>query len=201
MRPEPVSARNEAIEWARGVAMRPDTVYLDTETTGIGPEAEIIDIAIIGHDGRLLFESLVRPGGPIPAGAIAIHGIVDEMVAGMPRWSAVYPKVASILRQAGRVVIYNAEFDTGLIAQDTLRHGLRQVSFRSECAMLRYSSFAGVWNDRFGNWRWHKLDQAAQQFGAVIDGHHRALFDARLCRAVVQGMAAQSLVTAGANRY
>ena len=40
-----------------------DTVYLDTETTGLYPEhgARIVEIAILDDDGRPLLDTLVDP--------------------------------------------------------------------------------------------------------------------------------------------
>ena len=39
--------REAMIEWARTAVCDPQVVFLDTETTGIGPDAEIVDIAVV----------------------------------------------------------------------------------------------------------------------------------------------------------
>ena len=77
----------------------PRVVYLDTETTGFGKRAEIVDIAVVGAAGKVLFESLVQPTRRIPADAIAIHGITNADVKDAPEWCDVYDEV---LRGAGR---------------------------------------------------------------------------------------------------
>ena len=56
-------------------------VFLDTETTGLNDLAEIVEISILDDDGLVLLDTLVRPRRPIPADAIRIHGIRNEMVA------------------------------------------------------------------------------------------------------------------------
>ena len=59
-------------------------IFLDTETTGLDPRAEIVEIALIDHDGAVLLESLVKPTRPIPQDATRIHRITDGMVADAP---------------------------------------------------------------------------------------------------------------------
>lgn len=41
-------------------------LILDTETTGLGDDAEIVEIAIIDQDKNVLLNSLVKPSKPIP---------------------------------------------------------------------------------------------------------------------------------------
>src|SRR5919106_734709 len=45
-------ARAKAITWAMGVVGDPRVIYLDTETTGFGPRAEIVDIAVVSSAGE-----------------------------------------------------------------------------------------------------------------------------------------------------
>jgi DNA polymerase-3 subunit epsilon len=53
-------AKKDAIRTAREIlALVP--VYLDTETTGLGSDAQVIDIALIDTDGTELINTLVRP--------------------------------------------------------------------------------------------------------------------------------------------
>jgi DNA polymerase-3 subunit epsilon len=182
----PVSARAAAARWAAEMAARPDTVYLDTETTGFGAQAEIVEIAILGSDGTVLLDTLVRPAGPIPHAATLIHGIDDGLVAHAPHWPEVCPLVADVLYDR-RVIVYNAAFDLGMVNQANQRCGAATYPATWECAMLRYAAFAGEWNQKYGNYRWHKLDVALAAFGGTRSGH-RAAADAQACRQVVLGM-------------
>jgi DNA polymerase III subunit epsilon len=186
--PDARVARQNACRWATQHARRPDTLYLDTETTGLDGAAEIIEIAVIDGAGRTLLDTLVRPDGHIPADASRIHGLLDCHVAGAPRWDSVYPRVQALL--AGRpVIVYNAAFDLRLVNQMNARCGFPRVPEIWHCAMLRYADFAGVWHARHGNFRWHTLEAALRAFGQPASGH-RAAGDARACRLVTQGMAA-----------
>ena len=181
-------ARVTAINWARQASIDPGTVYLDTETTGLDRRAEIVDIAVVSADGRVLLDTLVKPSRSIPAEVIRIHGITDQMVANAPGWPDVARRLGAILDAASRVVVYNASFDRRIIDQCNFRHDIAGTRSRWQCAMEQYASFAGT-SGRRGGYRWHKLIDAAASFGHREAVQHRALTDTRLCRAVVRSMA------------
>src|SRR5581483_966548 len=90
---EALDPRLSVTAWARALQRRQDVVYLDTDTTGLGRAAEIVDIAIVDSVGRILFNSLVRPSRSMPPDVVAIHGITDELVAGSPTWPELYPEL------------------------------------------------------------------------------------------------------------
>lgn len=186
------SPRERAIAWAREIAADPRTVFLDTETTGLGPDAEVVDIAIVGLDGTVYLDALVKPKRPIPPVATAVHGITDEMVADAEPWNVVYHRFAESL--SWRVVIYNRDYDLSIINQccraDDLPGGF-DTGARWECAMLAYADFDGTPGKFPGSMKWHKLDAAADRFG-IAPGGHRALSDAETCRQVVLAMARAS---------
>jgi DNA polymerase-3 subunit epsilon len=181
-------ARAKAIAWAVDVTGDPRVVYLDTETTGFGPRAEIVDIAVVSAAGEVLLESLVRPSRRIPADAIAIHGITDEDVAGAPAWCDLYGEVRHVL-DGRRIVVYNVTFDRQMVSQACGQYALESPAADWDCAMRRYAGFYGSWDIRKRWYRFQKLEQAVLAFGAEPGGH-RAAADAFACRAVVLGMAA-----------
>lgn len=95
-------------------------LVLDTETTGLSNQAEICQIAIVDHTGRVLLDQLVKPTLPIPIGATQIHGITDEVVVNQPTWQTVRERVISLIK--GKVVVaYNADFDLRMLLQSDLR--------------------------------------------------------------------------------
>jgi DNA polymerase-3 subunit epsilon len=171
-------------------------VYLDTETTGFGPRAEIIDIAVVDATGEVIFESLVHPTRRIPADAIAIHGITNADVKDAPEWCDLYEDVLRVL--AGRrIIVYNVIFDRQMVKQACDRYALAAPAADWECAMRRYAGFYGNWDANKRWYRFQKLEHAVLTFGARPGGH-RAAADAFACRAVVLGMAATTPPEAGA---
>ncbi|MCD6029985.1 MAG: Exonuclease RNase and polymerase [Thermomicrobiales bacterium] len=182
------AARAKAITWAVAAAQDPRVVYLDTETTGFGKRAEIVDIAVVDGGGQVLFESLVRPTRRIPAEVIAIHGITNADVKDAPEWGDLYDELGEVL--AGRrIVVYNVTFDKQMVTQACEQYALTAPEADWECAMKRYAGFHGSWDPGKRWYRFQKLERAVLTFGAEPGGH-RAAADALACRAVVLGMAA-----------
>ena len=176
--------RLSASKWAYNL-LQSDFVVLDTETTGLGPDAEICEIAITNKHGRNLFSSLVKPSRPIPAQASAIHGIRNEMVDHSPVWAEVFPFVLGLLR-GQTVVIYNASYDMGVMYYCCVAACRPWISgdefvnsFSVQCAMLPYSAYCSDWNGYHGNYRWQKLPA----------GDHSALGDCRATTKVIKLMA------------
>ncbi len=184
-------ARNEAIQQA-GEYLAHKPVYLDTETTGIGPNSEILEISIVDHDGEVLVDTLVKPRGKIDPGASRVHGISMEMLADAPGWDVVWPQVDTALK--GRYVgIYNLDFDVRMMQQSHQRHWMQWQQPEGDffCIMKLYARFYGQWNSRHGNYRWQSLDNARRQCRLELANTHRALDDTLLARAVFLHMAAQ----------
>jgi DNA polymerase III epsilon subunit-like protein len=171
-----------------GVVEDPRVIYLDTETTGFGPRAEIVDIAVVSAAGEVVLESLVQPTRRIPADATAIHGITNADVKDAPAWCDLYQDLLRVL--AGRrVIVYNVIFDRQMVNQACDRYHLAAPAADWECAMRKYAGFYGNWDSGKRWYRFQKLERAVLAFGAEPGGH-RAAADAFACRAVVLGMAA-----------
>ena len=181
--------QSNVVTWAQRVAADPKTIYLDTETTGLGNTAEIVEVAAVDTTGRVLLDTLVKPREQIPADVTRIHGITNAMVMDAIGWEAVAPIIELLLASASNVVIYNADFDARIMEQCNARSRLSRFRANWQCAMQQYAAFAGRTHNRYGGYRWHKLTDAAATFGHREAVQHRALADTRLCRAVVLGMA------------
>lgn len=135
-------ARKDAIESAKAWLSDSTTVVLDTETTGLGADAEILEISIISIDGSVLLNTLVKPVSESWDEAQEIHGISPADVAGAPSWPDIHGEVSKIL-EGRRVIIYNSQYDSRILQQSAIRHGLRPTVVTAECAMLAYAGFFG----------------------------------------------------------
>ncbi|AVD63710.1 3'-5' exonuclease family protein [Serratia marcescens] len=169
-------------------------LILDTETTGLGDDAEIVEISIIDATGKVLIDTLIKPSTPIPNEATEIHGITNEMVMNAPTWPDVFPSIDAII-SGKTVVVYNSRYDSRLLMQTNtiwnvcpaFEHGFTKF----ECAMLEYAEFYGQKSDR-GGYKWQKLTTAAEQQGVVIAGApHRALSDCLTTLEIIKAMAAE----------
>lgn len=166
-------------------------LYLDTETTGRGPTAEVIEIGIVDDDGEVLFTSLVRPRGVIEPGTLRVHHILPDQVAGAPLWADVWPLARRHLVDR-RIGVYNSEFDLRLLKQTHQRAWLRwdMDDHQFFCIMKLYARFRGDWDPNRLSYRWHSLENAGQQCQIPLPNSHRAVDDALLARALLHYVAA-----------
>jgi DNA polymerase-3 subunit epsilon len=176
--------RLESQWWARRLLQRVDWVILDTETTGLDHGAEVIQLGVVGPDGRTLLDTLLQPGSRIPVDATRIHGITDAMVVGAPRFGEVRDRLQGLV-QGKMVVSYNAAFDQRLLVQTAVRHRVPVVNAAWECAMRHYSRFVGRWSTRHGGYSWQQLPRT----GAYAHQSHQAIGDCLATLQVIQRMA------------
>lgn len=191
MEPNYDADRRAAAETA-AAWLKLNPVYLDTETTGLGYQDQIVSIAVVDTDGAVLLDTRVRPTIAIPLEATRIHGITDVMVADAPRFQEVMPQLARILFER-QVIIYNADYDARMIAQ-SVPQSMGSIGWRREplCAMLLYAQWWGAWNEYHMSYRWQRLSNAADQCGLTFNGTaHGALADADMTRQIVHHMASK----------
>ena len=182
--------RRAAIAWAQ-IELNKKPIYLDTETTGLKENDQVVEICLLEHDGSIVFESLVNPTVKVPPEATRVHHITDTMVSTAPAWPEIWPQVETLLTTR-RIAIYNAEYDLRLMEQSHRAHGLIWSTPVSHfCIMKLYAQFRGDWNSRAGNYRWYSLDDARGQCGLDLPNAHRAYADTLLARAVLLFVAAK----------
>ena len=180
------SSRSEAIASARQV-LQNDLVYLDTETTGLGPKDEIVEIALVDKDGNTLLDSFVKPGHPIPPDAFQIHGITNDMVQKSPAWPILWTTRVKTLLSGRIVVAYNAEFDLRMMKQSYEINMSRPwtENIRSFDLLKVYSLFRGVWDPQRRAYKYFSLDEAGKSSGISLPNAHRAVADTLLARALL----------------
>lgn len=187
------SNRN-AEQWARGLLAAPDWVILDTETTGL-TDAEIVEIGVLDPNGVVLLETLVKPLFPIPPAAIAIHGITNEKVASAPSLNSLLPRLECLLHNK-RVLVYNAEYDKGVLSdclerrwcaadqafEEYQRHRARVSEWIDaihwEDVLEPYSAWVGEWA---GGQRYRRQ--------SLPGGNHSAIGDCRATLEVIRLLA------------
>jgi len=164
---------NEAIVWARKFVADPDSLVLDTETTGLR-DPQIVEIAILNLQGEILFHSLVKPAKEIEPGAEAVHGISNAEVADKPTFADISPQLSLLLTDK-KIATYNVGFDFRALRCSRQAANLPQPKYEDqewECAMHWYAQFCGEYggrsdrHDRFA-YRWQRLPSAGHR--AVAD--------------------------------
>ncbi|MEO8278978.1 MAG: DNA polymerase III subunit epsilon [Ideonella sp.] len=108
-------------------------IFLDTETTGLNPEAgdRIIEIGCIEMVNRRLtgnnLHRYVNPQRPSHEDAVKVHGLTDEFLADKPLFGAIADELMEFLAGA-EIVIHNAAFDIGFLNAELRRLGKAEVT-------------------------------------------------------------------------
>jgi DNA polymerase-3 subunit epsilon len=95
-------------------------IVLDTETTGLDPQAghRVVEVGCIELEnmvstGRSL-QIYFNPEMPMPAGAQEIHGLTDAFLADKPLFADKAQELLDFIGDA-QLVIHNAQFDLGFL--------------------------------------------------------------------------------------
>lgn len=152
---------------------------IDTETTGLGPGREVIEVAVVEPSGHLAFSSTIRPHGPPEPGAVRVHGLDGQALAAAPRFPSVLPSLLEHL-EGNTLLAYNAPFDRVSLQLTARRNGLELPTLSWDCILQRYAELRGFRTS---------LRTACELEGiSVPTGPHRAGADARLAWRLLQAL-------------
>ena len=180
----------------RGGALRPrprdipallarrDVLVLDTETTGVGPAAEVIEVVALDTTGALRLSALSLPVGPISQRSRELHGLSEEALHAMGArpWAEVHPVLLSTLRDAAVVLAWRADFDARVLAQTAALH-------HRALPPVRWADVRPAYVKARPGGR-HSLADAMRREGLAWEGrHHRAEADCRAVLAVMHAVA------------
>lgn len=177
-----------------------DYLIIDTETTGLDNNAEVIEIAIINMHGDVLLNSLVKPTCSIPAAVTKINNITDEMVADAPLWRDVFPVILNII-DGKKWLAWNSKFDARLIIQTGIITGYfedlpaskildiaAKINNSQIDAKAIYDQWYGEFDSKRNNFKRQSLTTAAERHNVSVDGAHRALADCRMVLGVINAV-------------
>jgi DNA polymerase-3 subunit epsilon len=158
-------------------------VVLDTETTGLEPEAghRIIEIGCVEIVNRRptnnRFHRYVNPGRAVDAGALQVHGIENDFLATQPRFAEVAQDFLEFVKGA-ELVIHNADFDVNFINHELGRLEGVPHEIRDCCGVLDTLALAR----RMHPGQRNSLDALAKRYSVDNSKRdlHGALLDAQI---------------------
>ena len=166
-------------------------IVLDTETTGLEPQAghRIIEIGCVELVNRKPtsrhFHRYLNPERAVEAGALQVHGIEDDFLAKQPRFADIAHEFLEFVRGA-ELVIHNADFDVEFINHELKR--LQNVSYtiRDCCGVLDTLALAR----RMHPGQRNTLDALAKRYAVDSSKRelHGALLDAQILADVYLAM-------------
>jgi DNA polymerase III subunit epsilon len=159
---------------------------VDLETTGGAPDSsditEIGAVKVCGGEVLGEFQTLLDPGGAIPAFITVLTGITDAMVVGAPRLTEALPAFLEFARGT-TLVAHNAPFDVGFLKAACAKLGYAWPTFQVvDTALLARRV---LHRDEAPNAR---LATLARLFKSETKPIHRALADARATVDVLHGL-------------
>ena len=170
---EQLKKKEEAIKWAKARLADPNTVIVDTETTGLlvkDPETKIVSLSMINVKNQVILGALVNPERPIPLESQKIHGIEDRDVKDAMPWSVI-GDIAAYQMKGKHIVCFNAGFDVHLMVHLMGVYGIPIPEFEVSCAMEYYAQFIGDWSRAKGDYKWQRLPKLAygQAHDSLVD--------------------------------
>lgn len=117
-------------------------IFLDTETTGNGPDDRLCQIAFKPENGQAT-SGLFNPGKPISIDAMVVHHITEKMVADKPPFkdSGEYNQLRELLHDFGNIIVaHNAKFDMQMLE----REGISTQRVICTLKLARYLDKNGV---------------------------------------------------------
>ena len=110
-----------------------DFVVIDTETTGLGKDDEVVELSVLDSGANELYHSFFKPGKQITPEAARVTGIETQHLASAPTFKDEWSKIRDVIGDR-RIAGHNLQFDRRLI-QQTLEKQTGRSHERS-CDML-----------------------------------------------------------------
>ena len=165
-------------------------IVLDTETTGleVAEGHRIIEIGCVELVHRRFsgqtWHRYLRPEREVEAGALAVHGITNEFLAGQPRFADVAEEFLKFIA-GSELVIHNAPFDVGFLdaelAQAAVGRKLADVCSVLDTLALARRLHPGQRNSLDALCKRYEVDNSKRDL-------HGALLDARILAEVYLAM-------------
>ena len=162
---------------ARSKYIKPDDfVVIDTETTGLGLNDEVVELSVLDSKANELYHSFFKPGVRMNSMATQVSGIADEHLNGAPMFVSEWNKILSIIG-GRRVAGHNLGFDRRLM-QQTLE---KQTGV--DCSQV----FDKMFDNAIDSWRLaqqsnvgkgkRSLGQLCDAMGVKSSPNHRTSYD------------------------
>jgi DNA polymerase-3 subunit epsilon len=175
-----------------------DYVGFDLETTGVSSFRDVpVSYGFVQHvrdasgASTKIEGGFVNPGVAIPAGASAVHGITDDMVADAAvlkdAVQTIVAKVVSVWTSGGVIVGMNVGYDLTMVDSLCRRLGIPGLEERGDIGGVMDIL---VLDRHFDKWRkgGRKLTDLCRHYGVALDSAHSAAADAEASLLVFEAM-------------
>ena len=130
-------------------------IVIDTETTGLGYGAEVLQFSAVDQDGKTVMDVYVKPVrvDEWPE-TEAVHQISPADVACCPTMfrGGIGRKITALLESYPLVVGYNIAFDLQMLRQSGCRV---PPELTTQDVMQLFAPVYGEWNEEKQDYKWH----------------------------------------------
>lgn len=106
-------------------------VFMDTETTGVTNNDEVVNLAFIDKDTQMVYNSYFKPSIKMTPEASAVSGITDEFLANKPSILEEWENIKKALNSR-RYAIYNKSFDERMIRATMSKLSLHTYNIKTD---------------------------------------------------------------------
>jgi len=168
-------------------------VTFDTETTGFGGDARIIEISCVSFEnGEVVDEwsSLLCPHGVDWESegvkeALSVNKITREALEGQPSFQEIFHRLYLHFSSAEVWSAHNAEFDLRMLHQEFRRYKEMDFPIQPRFCFDTLRLSRAIHPGEKG----HKLSDVAARWGVTMENAHRASSDAVTCGRILLSMA------------
>lgn len=153
-------------------------IIIDTETTGLLDNDELLQVSILSYDGDVLFNEYIKPTRKKKwTKAQTIHGISPEMVQDCKTFRHYKKQIQEIIDSADMIIGYNTYFDLSFLESKGIEIPNSTTIYD---VMEVFAEIYGEWNDYFESYKWQKLTTCARYYDYKWEQDaHNALGDCK----------------------
>lgn len=186
-REQKVLKMSEEFEMSDDMSRR--VVIFDTETTGLGAEHEIVEIAMIEtiegiKTGRYL-HFFINPDGENTKKAYEIHRLTKESLNSHPKFWQVARRIAAFIGSSS-LMAHNASFDMGMLNRGMIKAGLNPYPSKRFICTKKMSKALFPDERASQDYLCHKF--GVDNFNRETTGIHSAIEDTTQLYHIFRGM-------------
>ena len=148
-------------------------VVIDTETTGMAADDEVIELAVVDMDGTVLYDSTFCPVTVVNRYASAVNHLTNDCLCDSPKFADEWGKIKTLIGNR-KILAHNAKFDKRIIKQTLEEYNMDSTIVDSLFAAY-YDSVSIV--KKYLDLPSYSLENIAHSLGIIRVESHRAADD------------------------
>ena len=150
-----------------------DYLIIDTETTGLQKDDEVIELAIIDFTGKEIYHSMYEPQKDVHWAASKVSKLTKKKLIGSPKFMDEWSRIVELIGNK-KLIAHNASFDYQLIKQTLERYDLDKND--ADKIFVGYIDSMDLAKKYISSSN-YKLETLCEILGIEDEQKHRATYD------------------------